>query len=249
MQDTVWKETVMGIRGAIAYHYQKYVENKMKNEKSRQAVLMFHRITEVETDDEFSISRKNLLNICDEYRLIIKPLPISEVDEPSLYITFDDISDTVYSIKEELDNRDIPYTIFVATALIGTEDHISEAMLSDFALDKNCTIGSHTVSHSRLIDCSSEKLEEEFRSSRDILRLKTGRNIELVAYPYGSLDSLSRKVIQVARNSGYRQAYSTLQCSVADVGRDDFLIPRWNVNDRSCKMVMGEIERLKSNEC
>lgn len=235
----------MNIRGAIAYHYQKYVENKMRRESSRQAVLMFHHITANETDDEFSISVANCFKICDLYECILKPLPVLNENGLSVYITFDDVFDSVYLIKPEMDKRNIPYAIFVATGLVGTEGHITEKMLREFASDDNCTIGSHTISHSKLIDFNSIKLADEFNGSRNILHIKTGRDIELLAYPYGNLGSINRKTARSAKAAGYRQAFTTLQSSIPEGYDKMFMLPRWNVNDHNLNEIIGEIERLK----
>ena len=86
-------------------------------------------------------------------------------------------------------------------------------------------IGSHGLSHLRLVDRSPEELKAEIIDSRSILREVTGSPIDGFCYPYGSFDNAAR---QAVRDAGYDYA-----CAVSPVERDDrFLVSRAFVGDR-----------------
>lgn len=117
-----------------------------------------------------------------------------------------------------IDPRDwLPATHAAALAHWGTEAHIpanaaaelydgmSEAQLRACAASPYVTIGSHTVSHARLTQCSDARLKAELVTSRGLLTDITGQPVDLFAYPYGSYD---RRVMEATRAAGYRAAFA-----------------------------------------
>lgn len=92
------------------------------------------------------------------------------------------------------------------------------------------TIGAHTVSHPNLIYATDAELTNELVLSRQQLSEWLGRNIDIMAYPYGGNN---RQVRHQALLSGYVRAYATEK-----VGRRRLIptfsklkIPRKNLND------------------
>jgi peptidoglycan/xylan/chitin deacetylase (PgdA/CDA1 family) len=64
-------------------------------------------------------------------------------------------------------------------------------------------IGSHTISHPRLTQCTPERIQKELLNSKTELESITHKPIRFLAYPQGDYDSF---VIQMAQQAGYASA-------------------------------------------
>ncbi len=69
-------------------------------------------------------------------------------------------------------------------------------------------IGSHTHSHSVLSQLEPERQYEELSKSRAILKEQLGVETDVLAYPVGHKDSFSDRTRRIAREAGYRAAFS-----------------------------------------
>ncbi|MGA7829828.1 MAG: polysaccharide deacetylase family protein [Terracidiphilus sp.] len=69
-------------------------------------------------------------------------------------------------------------------------------------------IGSHTHSHHLLSQLPPEQQCEELSRSRAILREELGANVSALAYPVGGRTSFTNQTKQMAREAGYRAAFS-----------------------------------------
>lgn len=104
-------------------------------------------------------------------------------------------------------------------------DGMSEDQLRACASHPLITIGSHTISHPRLTQCSSRQMEVELVSSRRWLTDITGQTVDLFAYPYGDYN---RDVVEAVRSAGYRAAFA--EDSLA-VGVPWYEVPRVGIYD------------------
>lgn len=68
-------------------------------------------------------------------------------------------------------------------------------------------IGSHTVSHEKLIELADPELVRELVDSKKILEEKIMKPVETISYPYGRHDA---RVMEFARQAGYALGMSTL---------------------------------------
>jgi len=69
-------------------------------------------------------------------------------------------------------------------------------------------IGSHTQSHAVLSQLAPEHQLEELSGSRTILKEQLDVEAEVLAYPVGHRDSFSSETQRLAREAGYRGAFS-----------------------------------------
>jgi len=67
-------------------------------------------------------------------------------------------------------------------------------------------IGSHGVSHERLVELSDEELSKEVSDSKKILEEKIGNKIEVISYPHGRYNE---KVEEFSKKAGYSFGVST----------------------------------------
>jgi peptidoglycan/xylan/chitin deacetylase (PgdA/CDA1 family) len=77
--------------------------------------------------------------------------------------------------------------------------------------------GSHTVMHSNLSQCSSEKIRKELVESKQVIEQLTGREIISIAYPYGAVNEAIKSIavetgykFGIATNSGPLKFYEDL---------------------------------------
>jgi peptidoglycan/xylan/chitin deacetylase (PgdA/CDA1 family) len=88
------------------------------------------------------------------------------------------------------------------------------------------TIGSHTVTHSVLASLSESAQRRELRDSRDRIAEAVGLPPGMLAYPVGGPRSFTRVTRQLAREAGYRAAFSYGGVTNAPWPLDPLSIPR-----------------------
>jgi len=79
--------------------------------------------------------------------------------------------------------------------------------LKDMA-DNGMTIGSHTRSHPILAHLTKEQQRQELSQSRSYIESQLARPIYTLAYPVGRADSFTEQTQLLAKQSGYRVAFS-----------------------------------------
>lgn len=74
--------------------------------------------------------------------------------------------------------------------------------------DNGIIIGSHTCSHRILSHLSEKEQEQELRASKTKIENELSRATNILAYPVGGFDSFSGVTERLAREAGYRAAFS-----------------------------------------
>ncbi|MES2606238.1 MAG: polysaccharide deacetylase family protein, partial [Pseudomonadota bacterium] len=97
------------------------------------------------------------------------------------------------------------------------------------------TVGSHTRSHTMLVNESWDTMLDEIKSSRTELETRLGRKIKHFAYPDGSFNADALNAVAV---SGYRYAYTT--CMHRDPRQPMLTIPRRVLWEKSCVDSFGK---------
>lgn len=129
-------------------------------------------------------------------------------------ITFDDATRDFGELAHPV-LRDLGFaaTIFVVAGRIGERADWSGAAgvpllgaeeLRDLVRD-GVTLGSHSLHHRYLPECSDSELRTSLRQSRTILEDIVGDEVATLAWPYGAHDDRCRRA---AMEAGYRLAYS-----------------------------------------
>ena len=175
-------------------------------------ILMYHSIGgEVIGDglNIFSISpklfEKHIEYLANQTKRTIVNLDATHLKskDDCITVTFDDgYKDNLYAAAPILEKYSFSYTVFVSTGFVESE---SEYFLSPCDLRKlselpNANIGSHSVSHSSLVNCNNKDLENELVSSKHYLEDITGIPVTTIAYPYGAVD---KRVRDAAEKAGY----------------------------------------------
>lgn len=90
------------------------------------------------------------------------------------------------------------------------------------------TIGSHTVTHPILKQCSIEMQKQELSQSKSILSEWLGIEIEYFAFPNGDFDE---NTIKIAKSCNYKLCFTTKPGRIKIGNVDPFRIPRNCIND------------------
>ena len=103
--------------------------------------------------------------------------------------------------------------------------------LKEMANDPLCTIGSHTMSHCRLVMKDNDLLMHELNDSKRILSEKLGVEIEHLSYPYGWITDVSDEAIEVAKRVGYKTGLRSFGGPVRRKDKDLFNVKRIMVTE------------------
>jgi peptidoglycan/xylan/chitin deacetylase (PgdA/CDA1 family) len=95
--------------------------------------------------------------------------------------------------------------------------------------NKLITIGSHTITHPILKQCSIEMQEQELSQSKAILSKWLGREIEYFAFPNGDFDE---NTIRIAKSCNYKLCFTTKPGRINVDNIDPFRIPRYCIDDK-----------------
>ena len=182
-------------------------------------ILMLHRVVEQRSVGEnraLEITPEFLKQTINDYRR--KGYRFVSIDEacdiikrgrtkhPFVCLSFDDGYQDNYDIAYPiLKQMEVPFAVYITTGFIdnrlpmwwyqGNNLGINTESLK--ALDANplCTIGAHTVSHTRLDTLSPEEQKREIVQSRQELEALLGHPIRHFSYPHGDYNADTLKII------------------------------------------------------
>jgi peptidoglycan/xylan/chitin deacetylase (PgdA/CDA1 family) len=133
-------------------------------------------------------------------------------------ITFDDgFVSVIENALPELALRKIPSTLFIPSGCLGENPGwLEQAIENRFEViateDQLKTLngelvllGSHGVSHSKLVSLSEEKAKNEIVESKRTLEALTGHPVKLLAFPFGAFN---KELVKWARQAGYERVFS-----------------------------------------
>jgi peptidoglycan/xylan/chitin deacetylase (PgdA/CDA1 family) len=134
-----------------------------------------------------------------------KFLSVSE-KENLIAITFDDgFRDNLTVALPLLEKYELPMTLFVAAGFTGKENYLTAGDIQTLASHPLITIGSHGFWHRHLSRLSEKDILFELAESKKTLEEITGKEIDLLAYPYGDCNG---KVERLSEQCGYAAAWS-----------------------------------------
>lgn len=168
--------------------------------------------------------------------------PLTIAARQNSALTFDDgFVSVAENALPELASRGIPSVLFIPTDFLGkAPGWLEERMLPDrdqLVLDAEgvrksdsplVTIGSHCARHVHLTKLSEREVMDELVRSKQILEDITGKTVDLLSFPHGAYNS---RIIELARQAGYRRAFSVLPIFGSSV-ESDFLIGRISASPR-----------------
>jgi peptidoglycan/xylan/chitin deacetylase (PgdA/CDA1 family) len=152
--------------------------------------------------------------------------------------TFDDgYADTLNAAAPLLKSYGFTATCYVVSSAVGTYNSWDAQLLQERKplmgrdqleqwLAAGMEVGSHSVSHQRLLELPREVAQREIAESRTALRILLGVPIEHFAYPFGQFNA---DTVEMARYAGYSSAMTVLP-GIARTSDDRLRLPRIFVN-------------------
>ena len=192
--------------------------------KNFSRIIMFHTVSPSQTEDAPSCycSLDDFLRILDYmtregYRFVsmdecLKSLS-NKIYTGQCVISFDDAMDDFYChAYPVLKERKLPFVLYVPSGQLGMPRIMSKEQIAELSRDELCTIGSHTRNHVNCAQCVD--LESEIYGSKQDLETLTGRAVRHFSYPWGSVDDISLRAIQMVKHAGYASAVGTVPASL-----------------------------------
>ncbi|MDR1479445.1 MAG: polysaccharide deacetylase family protein [Planctomycetaceae bacterium] len=84
-------------------------------------------------------------------------------------------------------------------------------------IKQGISIGAHTLSHPILSNLDQVELDNELLESKKCIERELGVGCDVLAYPFGSVNDFSERVIDAARRIGFRLAFTLQDCRNAPV--------------------------------
>ena len=205
-------------------------------------VLMYHHVTDAPVDAPSTCVcsikgfTEGLERLMSQGYNFIKITQLEEVVKNDYrkfaVVTFDDVPESANTNAiPYLRENQIPYTLFIGIDFLDKEGYINKTQLVELKDDPLCTIGVHTYSHPHLRQ--SDNLEHELNESKRQLEFIIGRKVEYLAYPYGTLASVSAKVRHYAKQCGYKLAFSTISAPISKLSfKNRFFLPRMVIKNK-----------------
>jgi peptidoglycan/xylan/chitin deacetylase (PgdA/CDA1 family) len=187
-------------------------------------ILMYHAVGTPIPEDRLGLYTLAPENFAGQVQAVAEDtsMPVRNFGEAAdaaqgLAITFDDgYRDALTAAAPLLARFGLPFTVFVTTDYVRSGDRIylTPQELRELAACPGATIGSHGVSHARLVECPDATLRNELADSRSYLEDLLQRPVTTLSYPHGAAD---RRVRDAAEAAGYELA----ACSRFGTNRGD----------------------------
>jgi len=124
-------------------------------------------------------------------------------------LTFDDgYRDNLTVALPLLEKFQMPMTLFVTAGFVDRRGYLSEEELRTLAGHPLITIGAHGLWHRHFNRITFDDARFELIESRRLLQEITGREIDLMAWPFGECND---ELEQLSKECGYRAAWSVWQ--------------------------------------
>lgn len=233
----------MKLFSKVYFHYKtKILEHKYRSLSDCDSFIMFfHDIVLDQTDcSSFKCNVNDFKKILEHFIKVgyqfVNPNNVFKGNK-RIALSFDDCFESVYDLAFPiLKELQIPFTLFISYDLLNKEKFISYSQLFEFSKESLCTIGAHSLSHPMLRYCKTSKIE--ISESKQKLESLVKRNVDLFAYPFGSVRACGKRNINEVRKAKYKYAFSTINGFINKNSiQNEFFLPRIN-GDKLVKEIL-----------
>lgn len=196
-------------------------------------VLMFH---DVDGAGDYSMKKTDFFNLLEKFIILgFEFIDLAQVVRcknkkelsKKLLVTFDDGFESTFSIAYPfLKEKKIPFCLFVTTSFLNQTGYLNDAELLLMANDPLCIVGSHFVNHVMSRYISRDMIIREVKESFELLLNKFGVKDRVIALPYGSIYSCSKKDLRIIKKTGVSCIFTTMpsinnEINIWSLGRID----------------------------
>ena len=182
-------------------------------------------------DDGFYNNFSNVIPILDKHKVpALFFIPISQIKEPQKWLHFIESKLDSYGIKKSSLTQEIKKDYY---------NGIPKENLIEMVNNPLVTIGSHSIKHPLLSQCSSEEVFREILESKEYLEKITKKPVKYFAYPSGDYN---QDTIDQVRNVGYHAAFGIDK--VHNIGNLRYEIPRIGIYSNSRPYLSAKLSGL-----
>jgi len=161
-----------------------------------------------------------------------------------IIITFDDghIGNFFFAFPA-LIKYNLKGVFFITTNFINQNNMMSWKQIKEMS-DLGMSIQSHCVTHTPLETLSVNKVKMEFLDSKKIIEDETGKEVNAVSLPHGSIHPFTK---DLAYQAGYKYVCtSRINYFNYNIGKDIYIVPRIPISDKLSVDIFRGIIGLKS---
>lgn len=169
-------------------------------------VLQYHHISDAtppSTSTSVSLFQAQLdviselgIEVVDLHNATANLLSDKPSTNQSIALTFDDAYESVYSTAADiLQERALPYTIFVDTKAVGNHGYMTWEQLQELAERDGVSMANHSAGHGHMARKQGEekanwkqRITQSLDAAQAKLQERLGTDLPLFAYPYGEFD-------------------------------------------------------------
>jgi peptidoglycan/xylan/chitin deacetylase (PgdA/CDA1 family) len=124
-------------------------------------------------------------------------------------LTFDDGYRDFLGVMDVLGELQVPACLYIARCCLDQPGFLRTSEVR--AISETFDIGSHTLSHRRLLDLDVLELTHELEDSRHYLEDLIGKPVVHFAAPFGNSSSFDRSAVRIAARAGYATFRTTFR--------------------------------------
>ena len=213
----------------------------------RDIVLLYHSVESKDSGFPHSVSRRNFEM---QLEFLLSRFKIVSLEEmfgikstcPRAALTFDDAYEDMYTNAYSLLSQvQAPATVFVPTLFIeerrrllehykqggSDKEHLDWAQMREMSASRLVRFESHTHSHRNSVE-HIRTLREDVLLSMDLLERRLGRRPRYLAYPFGTCNAATHKVVL---SCGLDRVFTIKSLHVKD-SRVQGRFNIWRLNER-----------------
>jgi len=226
--------------------------------KNYNRAITFHQI---DTPDKYSLKMKMFKSIIQflvdsgyNFKVISDIKNNTNFTEKNIYLTFDDGHISSLVALDYLISKNIKSTIFLVAKDYYKETKEKNSMtipkneIINLSNSKNIEIGSHSYSHTLLVNANN--IKREIFDSKKILEDLVAKKICSFSIPYGKKRSFNDRILHLIKDAGFEYCCTQIPSPIIPNNKP-FLVPRiglWNTDkvDTVRMKINGNYDYLKN---
>tara|TARA_B100000287_G_C20655824_1_gene788525 strand:+ start:519 stop:1247 length:729 start_codon:yes stop_codon:yes gene_type:complete len=195
------------IKDAVGFAYFNFYK---KFKKKGNRALIYHAFGSKLDHDTYGISidMKSFIShidyLYDNY--LFTKISDNHSEKLTISITIDDgYKDTLDAVSY-LSKYDIPFSLYITTNMIGKHQYLNKNDIENISSIKNCELGTHGQTHSRLGNMTFNEQNNELQKSKKYLEDIIQKKVNCMSYPHGSYN---KETIEILKKLDYLNASSS----------------------------------------